>query len=210
LPPHFRGRNLEKLDEYFRNTIEPLHIRALPASAIHVESFNNVAFMLNKYVHRLRALLVRAVTPDLVGPFLQQTLFPKNLTRHVVTSLGELDIAVKLDPYDEQPLEVPVASVLQDAAETFPSLKNLTLPGLSYMDYIPTPNSSSVFSNLSQLQVNGAGISNGSPFYDLFRFLHLYASKADGVSLRKLAIHRAERLSSDVILAAGRRGQSQC
>lgn len=175
LPPHFRGRNLEKLDEHFRNTVEPLYIRALlpwPASAIHGESFNNVAFMLNKYVHRLRALHVRAVTPDLVGPFLQHALFSKNLTRHAVTSLEELDIAVKLDPYDKQRLQVPVASVLQDAAETLPSLKSLTLPGLSYMDCIPTPNSSSVFSNLSQLRVNGTGLSNGSPLYELFRFLH--------------------------------------
>lgn len=33
-----------------------------------------------------------------------------------------------------------------------------------------------------------------------------YASKADGLILRKLAIHRAKRLSPDAILAAGLKG----
>ena len=33
-----------------------------------------------------------------------------------------------------------------------------------------------------------------------------YASKADGVTLKKLGIHRAKRLAPDVIVATGRKG----
>src|SRR5882757_6646216 len=116
LLPHFRGRNLEKLDEHLRRTgPEPLYIRALlpwPSRWVHQESFDNVALMLNKHVHRLRALHIRAVTPDLVGEFLKHALFATN---RAVTSLEELDISVKLDSH-EQHLEV--ASVLADASET--------------------------------------------------------------------------------------------
>jgi len=49
--------------------------------------------------------------------------------------------------------------------------------------------------------------SDGEPRVELTdSALALYASKVDGVSLRKLAIHRAGRLSPDVIIAAGHRG----
>jgi hypothetical protein len=168
-PLHFRGWNLDKLDEHLRNTgVEPLYIRALlpwPANCIYEETFNNVALMLNKHVHRLRALHIRAVNTNLVGQFLQNAFFPTN--RHAVTSLEELDITVKLDSDDAR---LQVASVLQDAAETLPSLKSLTLPG--HWECIPIPNYSSVFSNLSQLRVNGTGLLNGSPIYKLFHLLH--------------------------------------
>ena len=174
LPAHFRGRGLEKLNEHLRNTtLEPLHIHALlpwPANHVYGESFNDVASMLHKHVHRLKSLHIRAVTPELIGPFLKHTLFSTN--HRVVASLEELDVAVKLDSDDQRLNDhrPQMASVLQDAGETLPSLKSLTLPG--YHECIPIPTSSSVFTNLTQLRVNGTGLGNGSPLYNLLRFLH--------------------------------------
>jgi hypothetical protein len=49
-------------------------------------------------------------------------------------------------------------------------LKSLRLPG--YCECIPTPNSSSVFTNLSHLRVNGTGLSNSSSLYQPFCFPH--------------------------------------
>ena len=167
LHPHFRRRNLDTLDRCFRQTGNgPLHVRALlpwPATFIDDESFKNVALMLEKHTNRLRALHVRAVNLDLVGPFLQHSLFSTNRT---IACLEELDIAVKFDSSDTRGALV---DVLQDAAESLPSLKTLSLPG--YIECIPTPSPSSTFKNLINLRVNGTGLSNLSPLYELFRFL---------------------------------------
>lgn len=167
LHPHFRRRNLDTLDRCFQHTGNgPLRVRALlpwPANSIDDESFKNVALMLEKHTNRLRALHVRAVNADLVGPFLQHALFSTN---RAIPCLEELDIAVKLDSSDKQ---VALVDVLQDAAESLPSLKTLSLPG--YSECIPTPSPSSTFKNLINLRVNGTGLSNGSPLYELFRFL---------------------------------------